>query len=250
LDIQFLVFSSQKTATQTILNSLVDSGVNALHCHTLDNIGQTEASFKTYLVKYGERNHRPLNIISVFRDPLERMVSSFFQSLSENKFAYTDPANEYEITKRGQNLICSETNEAVRTLFYNYCRIVDGWGEALSTICSVEEVEIGNLNFSEKQKRGLSILRHSNLYLMRFDLMLPALDRLLSEISNTPITLCLHNMAETKYYFDYYQRFLSSLKLPVELTERMYQSRRALMDLFYPDRFNAILNKKISRHGF
>ena len=69
--IDFLVFSSHKTATQTLVRSLANSSVAVRHCHTLYNIDLEPGTFHTFLQSYREKRRRKLTIGSVFRDPLD-----------------------------------------------------------------------------------------------------------------------------------------------------------------------------------
>ena len=79
LNLDYLVFSSHKTATQTICHSLIRSGVAAKHTHYLETLKIAGVSdFQRYLKEYLSLNQRPLKIISVMRNPFERILSSFF----------------------------------------------------------------------------------------------------------------------------------------------------------------------------
>jgi hypothetical protein len=249
LNIDVLVFSSQKTATQTILNSLNGSGVDSLHGHTTDNLGLTEDLFKQYLLQYIDYNKKPLKIISIFRDPLERMVSSFFQSLSEDKYAYTHPYLEFPIHDPSENLLHKVDAAEILELFQSYCNKIDAWGESIATICKVMNSEIEALDFCEIDKIGINCLDLCSLYLLRFDLMLPCLAELLGRITKQDIALRPENLANTKYYFDQYRTFGETMALPVDLIERIYQGRKALMELFYPDQLDTILDARIRRYG-
>ena len=88
LGIECLIFSSHKTATQTITYSLNQSGTPSLHAHILENIGMVEGQFNEFIKRYRASKSRRIKIISVFRDPLERLISSFFESLSEDAYAW------------------------------------------------------------------------------------------------------------------------------------------------------------------
>jgi len=65
------------------------------------NLGQ----FLPCLADYRRINARKLGIISVFRDPLDRLVSSFFQSLSEEFYAYLEPDKAGDVSGREDSII-------------------------------------------------------------------------------------------------------------------------------------------------
>ena len=249
LDIDFLVFSSQKTATQTIMNSLNYSGVKSLHCHVLENIDLQKDQFKIYLETYQNTNARELHIISVFRDPMERMISSFFQSLSEEINAYTDPYNTEEIHNQDENVIYKLSWQELQTMFCDYTKLIDGWGESVIHICDELDVSVDDLEFDDDELIGVNDLHGCRLYLLRFDLMLPKLAVLLTRIAGRNIVVQSTNMNDSKYYAEYHEQFKNSLKVPPNVIKLVYDSRKKLMDLFYPDQFNSILTAKIHQYG-
>lgn len=79
LDLDFLVFSSHKTGTQTIRNSLRASGYSATHCHQVSHLGLCDDDLEGYLDAYFARHSKPLDVITLFREPIDRHISSFFQ---------------------------------------------------------------------------------------------------------------------------------------------------------------------------
>src|SRR5215210_5142841 len=98
--IRFLIFSSHKTATQSIVSSLNSKGIRALHGHTVQDLGLQKNQFKAFLQCYREINGRKLEIISIFRDPLDRMKSSMFQALTRHYYAWTKEVDNDAIEER------------------------------------------------------------------------------------------------------------------------------------------------------
>jgi hypothetical protein len=162
LGIECLVFSAHKTATQTITHSLCQGGTPSLHAHKLLNIGLPDGQFNQFIKEYRASKSQKLKIISVFRDPLERLISSFFQSLSEDAYAWV-PQAEGKIpwVPQVEGRIRSTEQDGDRPaisldelqeLFYRYCKAVDGWGESIAYICTELRIAIDDLRFSPAER--------------------------------------------------------------------------------------------------
>ena len=243
-NIEYLVFSAHKTATQTITNSLNFSGVRSRHAHVLYNMELKKGEFRFFLQYYRKRNNQKLKIISAFRDPMERLISSFFQSLEENPYAWVVPDNEDKAS--------GEFNMAfieLQDLFYQYCKVVDGWGESVTDICNELDISIESLNFSEKDFIGLNETEDCFLYLLRFDLMLPYMANLLKFITGHEISLRVKNVSSAKSYAHKYIEFQKLIKMPRCGIAEIYESRKRLLDLFYPGQYESLLKEKIRRYG-
>jgi len=117
LNIEFLVFSSHKTATQTIVNSLNASGVRCMHTHIGHDIGLSPGEFRFYLDEYRRVNAKRLQVISAFRDPLDRLVSSFFQSLSKDTYAWLEPDKYGDVNGPEDNIIYKMCMQDLINLF-------------------------------------------------------------------------------------------------------------------------------------
>jgi len=90
-DLDFLVYSSHKTSTQTLVTILNKNNYKALHCHVINNLKlnlinpPTKETFKQYLIKYKNIKKKKLRIITCIRNPINRLLSSFFQSFSTDE---------------------------------------------------------------------------------------------------------------------------------------------------------------------
>lgn len=80
-DIGCLVYSSHKSDTQTLKATLDHSGIPTRHIHLLRNAGMSSGRgrLRAHLKRYRRRNGRKLTVVAIFRLPLERHISSFFQ---------------------------------------------------------------------------------------------------------------------------------------------------------------------------
>lgn len=249
LDLDCLVFSSHKTATQTIRHSLRAGGLKCVHGHILDNIGLRPGELHPALKAHRQARAEPLAIISVFREPMERMMSSFFQSLSKDVYAWTEPDKAGAVGGPADSVIRQMTPGELNDLFCRYCEQIDGWGESIPLICDEIGMSIADLSFSHQERIGINDLDDCRLFLLRFDLMLPCLPALLHRIAGRRIAIREANMSGAKWYAEDYARFEISLHMPADLIRTIYVSRKALVELFYPGEYETILEARIKQFG-
>lgn len=249
LGIECLIFSSHKTATQTITYSLNQSGTPSLHAHILENIGMVEGQFNEFIKRYRASKSRRIKIISVFRDPLERLISSFFESLSEDAYAWV-PQDEGEMRSADQDGIRSVmSRDELQKLFYRYCETKDGYGESIAYICNELGMDISDLRFSMEERIGKNQLENCDLYLLRFDELPWRLPDLLESIVGKKVPIVVINDTSSKSYAVQYSDLKKHLRMRGRDIEKMYASRKALIDLFYPGQYESILSERICRYG-
>ncbi len=104
LKLDYLIFSSHKTGTQTLTRTLISNGLKCKHCHNLKQIGLQEGLFQSYLERYQKQNNKKLKVITVFRDPIERHISSFFH------FYGTRPLRLKELKNESETILMIYTN--------------------------------------------------------------------------------------------------------------------------------------------
>ena len=113
--IDFLVYSSHKTSTQTMINSLSKSKYKTFHIHHLDNLRLQKNNIDTSkenvieeLKIYNKKYKKKLKIISLIRNPVDRLMSSFFQSHYNDEIRLLK-VNEIETTimKYPINVLCN-----------------------------------------------------------------------------------------------------------------------------------------------
>lgn len=100
-NIDYLVYSSHKTATQTLLKILENNNLKSFHIHELLNLflfcgnykqSDTKQDIKNKLLKEFEEykmvNKKKLSLISIIRNPHDRLISSFFQSYYSDELMF------------------------------------------------------------------------------------------------------------------------------------------------------------------
>ena len=96
-DLDVLVYSSHKTASQTAVQTLRGHGLRVCHCHKLTDLfltlpeqttGMTSKELQTAVLEDISNRwaaRRKLTVLTLLRNPLERLVSSFFQSFHSDE---------------------------------------------------------------------------------------------------------------------------------------------------------------------
>lgn len=248
-DVDYLVFSSHKTATRTIRTSLMASGFKCRHGHTMRNIQLVPGQFGTYVSNYEAIHSRQLVVISVFRDPLERLISSFFQALNRDVYAWTDPDKAAAVNKPEDSIIGKVGSSELEQLFYTFCDKIDGFGESIQKISDELQVPISGLFYSPQDVVCENDLDNCKLILMRFDLMIQDLKSLLERVTCRDINIRSGNISDQKWYAEEYRKFVAALRMPTELIRAIYQRREQLMELFYPGDYDSIVDAKIRQYG-
>jgi hypothetical protein len=110
--LDFLVYSSHKTSTQTMIKSLTKSNYKTFHIHHLDdlkliknNIDTSKENVIQEFKNYNKKYKKKLKIISLIRNPIDRLISSFFQSY------YNDEIRLLKIEEENTTIMKNSINE-------------------------------------------------------------------------------------------------------------------------------------------
>ena len=85
--IDFLIYSSHKTSTQSLVSILNLNKYKSIHCHHIRNLKVllnknqqvNKEMFIKALLNYININKKKLKIITIIRNPKDRLISSLFQ---------------------------------------------------------------------------------------------------------------------------------------------------------------------------
>jgi len=113
--LDFLIYSTHKTSTQTITNTLLTNNIRAKHIHILDDLYKKPNSYQLFinhLKSYQAKNGRRLKIITIIRNPFERLISSFFQY-------YHNRQNKHTKCGEKNTLIMKNNVNRLRAIFLN-----------------------------------------------------------------------------------------------------------------------------------
>jgi hypothetical protein len=249
LDIDHLVYSSHKTATQTIAHTLRMNGYKCTHCHTVtnDTVNLRPGTFGKFAELYHLRHGKKLSVISVFREPIERHISSFFQRHGTGVLRL---GLRQDIT---DTLIHSSATENLQKIFRNELDsgTLSGKEESIYEICSELNLSTSTLPYDPAKQYGTFEADHCDIHLFRFDTLIHErrLQALLSEITGKYIVQYDANRSDAKWYHDRLKAFTESLKLPRRTIISCYKTRARLFDLFYPGEYDVLLSRALVRYG-
>ncbi|MFP4470134.1 MAG: hypothetical protein ACLFPE_05600 [Bacteroidales bacterium] len=245
MQLDCLVFSSHKSGTQTLVHSLAASGINSRHCHVPENAGLKNGNFETYVKAYYRHNRKKLTIISVFRDPLERHISSFFQ------WNGTRPLERKEVGDKTETLIFRRNTGELQHQFIAELknRSFPGREESIEIICDELKIDTGKLVFEIKKKSGLYETKKFRLFLLRFDLLFDDFEQILSTITGKTIRQINQNMGTEKWYAEKYLDFKQTLILPEQIIKDIYEERKSLIEVFYTGKFDELLVLAKTKYG-
>ncbi|WFB35314.1 putative capsular polysaccharide synthesis family protein [Kiritimatiellota bacterium B12222] len=243
--LDYLIYSSHKTGTQTINHSLNLNGLKSVSCHYLPHIHLREGDLGTFAEHYFRETGRKLQLISVFREPVERHISSFFQAYGSR------PLRLKEVRDQRDTLIFQYEVEELRQKFIHELKqeTLFCYRESLHDICSQLNIAIHRLNFQEQALFSTTEFEHMTLTLMRFDLFFQQPKATLSKLTGAQLRLENANMAEMKWYADKYTAFKSGLEIPRDTLVELYDRKQDLISLFYSEGVDARLQQSVVRYG-
>ena len=245
LDLDFLVFSSHKTGTQTIRNSLRASGYRAVHCHQASHLELGDDGLRGYLDAYFARHREPLDLITLFREPIDRHISSFFQGYGSR------PLNEKEVANKTETLIYKLPVDELRERFIAELEAstLIGFSESIHEVAA--ELQL-NFRDAVKMPESDTLVMHLptvRIFLSGFERFFQDFGASLSRIVGDDIAVRNSNQSEAKWYREKYLDFRRGLKLPPAVIEGAYLPKRDLIELFYEEPFETVLCRATERYG-
>ena len=236
-ELDYLVFSSHKTATQTLTHTLRQAGFTALHCHSLAH-GNVPISPGT-LAQFAARR-RPeadkLKIVSVFREPIERLASSMFQAHGKHASGFED------------SIIHKHSVDELRDVFFgDYCGSRNA-EESLVELAAELHIPLGAMTFDAGRMLGQLEGAGYTVILLRFDLFAAHAPRILRDITGRDLSITNANLSEGKWYEAKYAEFRQRLRLPRSLVEQVYSGRRELIEIFDEAGYDGALARAIERY--
>jgi len=245
LNLDYLVYSSHKSGTQTLVSTLNSSGLRCRHCHFLPHINLKTGDFRSYLESYFQKKSRKLGVITVFREPMERHISSFFQGYG------TRPLMRREVKNKVETIIYNYTINQLQEKFISELRSrsLIGYPESIHEIIKELQISTNDLVYHNGRRFGIFETQYIRLFMFRFDILFNDLGRLLAEITHKNIVIKNSNMSESKWYRDIYIQFKKSLVIPDDVVLDVYALKRDLIELFYSGNYNLALNQALMSYG-
>jgi len=239
LDVDVMVYSSHKSGTQTLISTLRHASIRCVHLHNLKNIDlqPDQGQFRGYLRDYLAKTGRRLIVLSTFREPLERHISSLFQWHGIGVVRTGQVAGERE------TLIARLEIDELIDRFVAELRdgSLVGFRDSLHQICRETGMPTSNLNYSADRGYGAVETDLLTLYTFRFDDLFASFPEPLNRALRLSLLPRPANLGANKWYATKYADFKQRLRLPRELVESIYAAKQDLIDVFYPGRYADML---------
>jgi len=231
LNLNYLVYSSYKTGTQTLVRTLNGNGLVSKHCHALKHIGLEKGEFESLLDQYLTVNNKKLEVVTVFREPLARHASSFFQRYGSK------PVRLKLVSSVTETIIYKYSIEQLQEKFLSELRhrTLPRFRESIHEIFQELCVDTHELRFNRETGIGRFETRNVKLHMLRFDTLFADPVRVLGEITGKDMTIMPTNVGEKKWYSSIYSDFKASLVVPSDIAREVYADNRDLLDLFYTE---------------
>jgi hypothetical protein len=245
LNLDYLIYSSHKSGTQTLVSTLNRNGFRCRHCHFLSNIDIKSGNFLSYLESYFRKNRKKLDVITVFREPMERHISSFFQGYGARPLRLKEVENELE------TIIYKYTVDQLQEKYISELRShsLIGFTESMHEIAKELQISTGNLVYNNERRYGIFETQLVRLFFFRFDVLFKNLDSLLAEITRKKMVIKTSNRSESKWYRNIYSRFKRTLVIPDDVVLGVYTLKRDLIEVFYSEGYESTLNSALVKYG-
>ena len=245
LNLDYLIYSSHKTGTQTLTRTLNSNGFKCRHCHYLPNIDLNNGEFRRYLESYLKKNRKKLNVITMFREPMERHVSSFFQGYGSR------PLRLKEVENKHETIIYKYTIKQLQEKYISELRdhSLIGFHESIHDICRELSVRTDNLEYSNTKRFGLFETELIRLFLFRFDILFDNFNHLLTRVTDKNIIITNSNISNQKWYRKIYTEFKASLVIPDDVISEVYNQKQDLINLFYSNNYDSRLKQALVNYG-
>jgi hypothetical protein len=124
-----------------------------------------------------------------------------------------------------------------------------GRHDSLHELCGELGYEVAALPFDSARGFGVFEGGLTRVHLFRFDLLFPDFAHLLEGALNVRVSPQIANLTAQKWYRQKFHEFKTTLRAPPEMIHTIHEAKKDLIDVFYPDRYQEILNGQLIRYG-
>ncbi len=208
-----LIDTPTKVSSSSVFESLLKQYPGpVLKRHGGGSFADSKCSSFRYLHHLIHEEKRPLNVISLVREPISRNISHFFHDLG----AYTgipDPYKKLSITELKDSFLSSESlHESFLGFFENNMLVNFG-------------IDVFSTPFPES---GISTYSNGNVRLLVMRMEISDNDKveaIKSFLGLENFSLYHHNIGEKKHYVATYRKFKDEVKLPPDYIDGMCETR-------------------------
>lgn len=212
LNYKIFVYCCRKSGSSTLSETFIRNGFNTLHLHGHEDYSRLFPStiepdlFK--LINNCIKYHDEIYFIDVYRTPIERKISSFFQN----------------ITNENLNMEPEKIEKLIDNVIYE-----------IENYTSINEVlEHFNLPYFEhfdfEKKYNLLKYRNINIIKLRFQ-DINNWESILTDIFKRPIHLVSKNLGEQKKYGDLYKKIKKSYRIHKYMLDYIRNDKESLIYL-------------------
>ena len=218
-DVNFFIYCGRKSGSTT-LNHTCSNIENSLSIQIHNNedflykYGQCTFNSIFDLVENNMKKHETVYIIDSYRTPIEKKISSFFEDIEKYIPNYKDCDISFLISYFNKKYIYGNKCTHIYTEDY----------EPLNEILQHFNLSpIKKFNFDRKYE----LIRHKNLVFIKLRFHeIEKWDVLLSKILGKDVTIIDKNKSENKDYYDVYENFKKSYRIPIEYLEKLKSDSR------------------------
>lgn len=240
----FFIFSSHKTSTQTIKNSLNKFGVTACHGHILRHLNLKENELGNFIIDYNQYNKTTPTFITVFREPISRLVSSFFQTYG------TDMIQFGHIKDETESILKTSSQKELQEIFIDelLTRKLKGYPESLHILSNELDIVLSPENFTHHQNYLIMEHKHFKLIILKFENLIKNFQEILSSSLGSPCEIITSNKSSEKWYSNVYKDFKQQLSIPTHCCRQIYEDRKDIIDLLYPQQYQSMLSSALFKY--
>jgi hypothetical protein len=220
-ELDFFVYSSHKTSTQSLIKTLELNGYPSKHIHLLKNINISSNDFIEFLKRYKNIRKKKIRIISVIRDPKDRLISSFFQTNFNDMIFFQNqkPEETIIIKKSEEELIEIFKEQLIERSLLGLKESLEDLSEILQTPI-IEKLIIKNRYFYFENP-------FLELYVLDFKDMIGPKDELISlfqQIFRIKLKkVDTSNLSSEKIYYEKYKKIKENIKKREDIQELIQQ---------------------------
>tara|TARA_B100000674_G_scaffold495196_1_gene521910 strand:+ start:167 stop:829 length:663 start_codon:yes stop_codon:yes gene_type:complete len=184
---------------------------------------------------------KKLQIISVFREPIERHISSFFQYYG-TKALRSGAAKDISDT-----ILMRLSTKELHNKFIDELlnQSLAGFREAITTLQFHTSIDLEEQTL-KPEENSLSIeCELALLHIFRFDKLFSNYRNSLETLARTNISETTNNTASSKWYNEIYREFKSTLRIPKDTVIKTYEPKRQIINTLYHEGFNSLLEKAV-----
>lgn len=205
-----------------------------------------EGYFQEYLNIYLKRNKKKLIVLSSFRDPIERHMSSFFQCYGTKALRNGEAKTKFETILYTKSIFELQ-QQFLQELNDKSCAGM--MNESIIDITKELKISFKDLNYNKVDQFGIYESDTIKLYVFHFPFLTQNMSDILSKITGKKIVIRDANMSEDKWYKEIYKEFKKSLYIPKETIINVYSYKKDLVEIFNTSTYELAVKSSLNKYS-